>query len=162
MEYWKTVRKNSGNSNARHFAKEDVDENCSAFTRVMEMGIGSQRQKKGRFWLADGPGPIADADAFPSGLKMSPFAPELPAFPIKFDCVKSRLHKLPKGNTSQNKAVRWEDIDDGVVKTKRTIISYKRSTSKGQEAFTKTFNGFTYRLCYLEIAAVICSDEEEE
>mmetsp|Transcript_18111 Transcript_18111/g.42804 ORF Transcript_18111/g.42804 Transcript_18111/m.42804 type:complete len:425 (+) Transcript_18111:279-1553(+) len=162
MEWWKTVRKNGGNSRARHFAKEDVDKNCRAFTRVMEMGIGSQRQKKGRFWLADGPGPIADADAFPSGLKMSPFAPELPAFPIKFDCVKTRLHKLPKGNTDANTAVRWEDLDDGVVKTKRTIVSYKRSTSKGQEAFTKTFNGFTYRLCYLEIAAVICSDEEEE
>ena len=65
---------------------------------------------------------------------MSPFAPELPAFPIKFDCVKTRLHKLPKGNTDANTAVRWEDLDDGVVKTKRTIVSYKRSTSKGQEA----------------------------
>ena len=164
MECWKTVRKNSGNSNARHFAKEDVDENCSAFTQVMDMGIGRHFPKKENlFWLCDRSGPIAEADDFPSGLTLGFAKAVYPVFPIKFECLKTRLKTLPKGNTEQHKAVRWEDIDDGVVKTKRKIVSCTKGREKGgRVSITKKDDGFTYRLCYLDIAEVICSDEEKE
>ena len=119
---------------------------------------------RGWFFLPDGPGPIAEADDFPSGLKRSPYLPPYPVFPIKFECVKTRLNKLPKGNTDANKAVRWEDIDASIVKTKRKITSCTRKTHRGggNPAFTIQDKGFTYRLCYLEIASIIDSSDDEE
>jgi len=41
-------------------------------------------------------------------------------------------------------------------------MSCKKSTAEGQKAFTKTLNGFTYRLCYLAIAEIVQTYEEEE
>jgi len=156
MDIWKELRRNRGNSNASNTAQEEVDENCRAFVQVMNMGTG----KKNLFWLPDGEDPVADD--FPSVLKVNPdipFAPFYPAFPIKFDCVKTRLNTAPKRNTDANKAIRWEDIDDGVIKTKRKIASVKKKTHRGgaNPAARIKHKGFIYRLCYLEVDSIVDS-----
>ena len=44
----------------------------------------------------------------------------------------------------------------------RKIVSCTKGGKGGRVSITKKVDGFAYRLCYLDIAEVICSDEEEE
>ena len=160
------LRKNRGNSNAHHTAKEDVDENCTVFVQVMDVGIGSYSasKKENLFWLPDDPRPIP-ADA-PSDMAISPWteAVKYPVFRIKYEAVKTRLNKDPKGNTSANKAIRWKDMDDGAVKTKRKISSPTRKSYKGgrDPTFKRKENGYVYRLCYLEVDKILSGDEDKQ
>lgn len=157
--------RNAGNANAHHTAQEEVEKNCKVFRRIMDMGIGRYLPKKeGLFLLPDDSRPIPDD--MPPELPLSPFVenPKYPVFRMKFEAVKSRLRKLPEGNTNQHKAVRWEDIDDGIVKTKRKITScIRRTHKKGKNpVYTIKYEGYVLRLCYLEVDKILTDEGEEE
>ena len=156
--------RNVGNANAHHTDQEEVEKNCQVFRQVMDMGIGSTKPKKeGLFFVPDDSLPIPDD--MPTELSMSPYTQDTkyPVFRMKFQAINTRLNKLPKGNTSANKAVCWEDIDDGIVKTKRKISTYKRPNYKGgtKPIFTIKHGGRVYRLCYLEVDKILTEEEQK-
>ena len=155
--------RNVGNANAHHTDQEEVEKNCQVFRQIMDMGIGSAKpKKKGLFFVPDDSRPIPDD--MPTELSMTDYTnTKYPVFRMKFQAINTRLNKLPKHNTNANKAVRWEDIDDGIVKTKRKIATYKRANYKGgtKPIFTRKYEGYVYRLCYLEVDKILTEEEKK-
>ena len=155
--------RNVGNANAHHTDQEEVEENCRVFCQIMDMGVGSAKpKKKGLFFVPDDSRPFPYD--MPTELSMTDYTnAKYPVFRMKFQAINARLNKLPKYNTNANKAVRWEDIDDGIVKTKRKIATYKRANYKGgtKPIFTRKHEGYVYRLCYLEVDKILTEQEKK-
>ena len=78
------------------------------YTCMYRIGCYSSKKKENMFWLADDSGPIPD-DA-PPDMPLSPYTDtdRYPVFRMKYEAVKMRLNKDPKGNTGAHKAVRWK------------------------------------------------------
>ena len=142
------LRRGRGNAGASHTPVEEVDKNCLVFTELMRMGTGTpSKHSKVMFWLPTGsdelppdvPPPMAVNDYFGGAAKH-------PVFLIRFDAVKTRLTKQPERNTKANKAIRWEDIDDAIIRTKRKITTKTKGSSSGSRAIEKVVDGVKYRL----------------